>query len=159
MDPEIPVKSTTSKLPSGYLPIVEDGVHKQVDKAKNFSLETDLFIKRRPSETLNEDLSISPTRKSPRRGSVWSSEPALTLNIPQLSASQGLPIQNQLRNQYDGFDDGVFLSKIIAGQLGHPELTTDGRKILKSKKFQIWRALCYFFTVASFHGLPHIAGS
>ena len=30
---------------------------------------------------------------------------------------------------------------------------------MRSKKFQIWRALCYFFTVTSFHGLPHIAGS
>ena len=104
----------------------------------------------------NEHSPISPARNSLRRGSAWSSEPALTLNIPQVAISQQLPT---LRNQYDAFEDGVLLSKIIAGQLGHPELTGDEKKVLRSKKFQLWRALCYFFTITSFHGLPHIAGT
>ena len=140
---------------------MENGIHKQVDKAENVNSETNLFIKRRPSEmpNHNEHSPISPTRKSLRRDSAWSSEPALTLNIPQVGITQEFPTQNQLRNQYDAFDDGVLLSKIIAGQLGHPEMTVDEKKVLRSKKFQLWRALCYFFTITSFHGLPHIAGS
>ena len=84
---EIPAKSTTSELFSSCLQPVENAVN-EIENVV-VSSETDLFINRRPSETLNEDLSIFPSRKSPRRGSAWSSEPALTLNIPQLSASQG----------------------------------------------------------------------
>ena len=79
----------------------------------------------------------------------------LTLDVPQFS-------QNQLRNQYDDFNsESVLLSRIIGSQLqlGHPELTEDEKKIMKSKKFYIWRALCHFFAITSFHGLPQIASS
>ena len=75
--------------------------------------------------------------------------------MPQLS-------QNQLQNQYDVLNsESVLLSRIIGSQLqlGHQELTEDERKVIKSKKFYIWRTLCHFFTITSFHGLPQIASS
>ena len=132
-------------------------VHKP---AENFNSVAKHFIKRKPSKVPSEDDFFS-TSKHIRRGSAWSSEPALTLNVPQLATSHGQGLQNQLYNQYSAFDDGdsVMLSKIIAGQLGHPELTADERNIMKSTKFKLWKALRYFFISTSFHGLPHIAAS
>jgi len=145
----------------------ENRIHKQENETENIAnSEAKLFIKRRPSQiSTNQDehLSISPTSKPLQRDSVytWSSEPALTLTVPQLATGQELPFQNQLRNQYDVFDesDGVILSKVIASKLGHPELTVVERKIVRSTKFKVWRALRYFFVNTSFHGLPHIAAS
>ena len=128
-----------------------------MNEEKNSNLETsELFVKRRPStiSNQNEPLPISPTRrKSLRRDSAWSSAPVLTLDVPQLA-------QNQLQNQYDAFNgESVLLSRIIGSQLGHPELTEDEKNVMKSKKFQVWRAFCHFFTVTSFHGLPQLASS
>lgn len=155
---DISAKSGTTESPSGHFPPipVENRIHRQVDDAENVANGTNkLFIKRRPSETSNqnEPLPVSPTRKSLRKDSAWSSEPALTLRVPQLA-------ENQLHNQYDAVNsESVLLSRIIAGQLGRTELTEDEKRVMKSKKFQIWRAFCHFFTITSFHGLPHIAAS
>ena len=123
------------------------------EKESENSETSELFVKRRPStiSNQNEPLPISPTRKeSLRRDSAWSSAPVLTLDVPQLA-------QNQLQNQYDAFNIGsVLLSRAIGSQLG---LTKDEKKVMKSKKFQLWRAFCHFFTVTSFHGLPQLASS
>jgi len=53
----------------------------------------------------------------------------------------------------------VLLSKIIAGQLGHPDLTVEEKKIIKTNNFKMWRGVQYFCHSTSFHGLPHIAAS
>ena len=109
---------------------------------------------------------ISPGDKAFRRESLWStcSQPALTLNVPTAShegSTTSLLPQDQLHQQYDKVDsnEGILLSSIIAGQLGHPDLTKAERKIIQTNKFKVWRGLQYFCQSTSFHGLPHIAAS
>ena len=116
-----------------------------------------LYIKRRASAMSNQNCEpglISPTKeKSLQKDSAWSSTPVLNLDAPQLA-------QNQLQNQYDVFNsESTLLSRTTANQPGQAESNEDERNIIKSKIFYIWRALRHFFTITSFHGLLHIAGS
>jgi len=107
----------------------------------------DLFVvNRRPS--------FAGDRMQARRFSAWSSEPAITLQVPTYE-----PLQNRLQDQYDTAEDGVLLSRIIAAQMGQPELSSAERRIMRTRAFMVWNATQYFCSSTSFHGVPHIAAS
>jgi len=131
-------------------------VYKLQDDNVFNSADAEIFI-RRPCAC------ISRGDKAFRRESLWStcSQPALiTASREGNTASLAQP-QNQLHQQYDAFDseNGVLLSRVKAGQLGHPDLTKAQKKLIKTNKFRVWRGLQYFCHSTSFHGLPHIAES
>ena len=123
-----------------------------------------LFVKRKASISLKQDEDDrTQTRRSSttqdRRLSAWSSEPVVTLQVPVANGFANEPLQGRLQEQYDNFEDGVVLSRIIAAQMGQPELSSSDRNIMRSKTFKVWQALQYFCHSTTFHGVPHIAAS
>ena len=123
-----------------------------------------LFVKRKTSISLKQDEDDrTQTRRysatQARRLSAWSSEPVVTLQVPVANGFANEPLQGRLQEQYDNFEDGVVLSRIIAAQMGQPELSSSDRNIMRSKTFKVWQALQYFCHSTTFHGVPHIAAS
>ena len=152
-----PCASSQLAASAGGLGSQQEVLNGSPEPIANAGVEANLFVvNRRPSFTFKQE-GDDRTCTHMRRLSVWSSEPAITLQVP--AANEYL--QDRLQAQYDFFDpkDGVLLSRTIAAQMGQAELSPSDRKILRSKTFKVWQALQYFCHSTTFHGVPHIAAS